>query len=563
MPLKLVALTLLMLFSPVSWSQEENESPPANCKVLFQANDPALYEFVDTRKTTNFADFAGMNIASIETVTLPVFNENDPKENLWVFRLANRLHIDTRPDTIERQLIIARGDQLDQKKIRENERLLRRNDYLIDAMIVPRLICGDDIHLLVVVRDVWTLSPSASASRTGGENRSDVGLSESNLLGLGHEVSIGYYDNSERSGKTFDYLHPNIVGTHTEMFIGVEDNSDGDAQEIAIERPFYELDSRWSAGVLWSDSSLVETIESHDQELNRYREEIEYFEVFYGWSSGRQNNIVQRWRLGITSDVETFQQVDAPVSILPQDRTFRYPWLEWHSIEDRYVTLSNITHSHRHEDLLVGFNHRLRVGYAGESWDSSHDAWIFEAVSGYSASFGNHHLLRLTLSADGRYNVDGGYTENTFYAGQAEYYHFPDRKNRWYARVNYTAGRNLNDDDELTSGGGNTLRGYPDEYQRGNRQWILTLEQRHFTDFHLLQLAYLGGAVYIDAGRTWNSEKPSPVNDDPIANLGIGLRASPSKFSVDRVLHLDIAWPLVNRNEVDSYQLIVSGKIDF
>lgn len=563
MHLRLLVLLLLVSFAQASWSEQGGELSAADCQIYFSADDPALFKFVETRNQTSFADYAGMRIASIETVTLPVFNENDPKENYWPFRLANRLHIETRPDTIERQLIFATGEPLDQQKILENERLLRENNYLIDAMILPARVCGSDIHLLVVVRDVWTLSPSASASRTGGENRSDIGISESNLLGRGQRLSVGYFDNSERSGKTLDYRHPNIIGKYTELLLGIEDNSDGEANSIELVRPFFELDSTWAAGAAWSESSQIETIETHDEELNRYREETEYYELFYGWSRGRQNDVVQRWFAGVTSDVDSFQTVDADISEIPEDRAFRYPWLEWRSMEDRFVTLSNITHSHRHEDLLVGFSHRLRLGYASERLDSSHDAWIFEAESGYSASFGNHHLLRVTLSADGRYNIDEGYTENTFYSGLAEYYHFPDRKNRWYAKINYIAGRNINDDDELTVGGGYTLRGYPDEYQRGNRQWVMTVEQRHFTDFHFLQLAYLGAAVYVDAGRTWNSEEPSSVNDDPLANLGIGLRASPSKFNVDRVLHVDIAWPLVNRDEVDSYQLIVSGRVDF
>jgi hypothetical protein len=41
------------------------------------------------------------------------------------------------------------------------------------------------------------------------------------------------------------------------------------------------------------------------------------------------------------------------------------------------------------------------------------------------------------------------------------------------------------------------------------------------------------------------------------------LRLSPSKFRVDLVLHLDVAAPLVNQDEVDDVQLIVTGRVDF
>src|SRR5690606_38164227 len=121
-------------------------------------------------------------------------------ENRWLYRLANRLHVDTRIKTLERQLIFNIGENLQPEKIAENERLLRNNNYLIDAMILPHKVCGNDIYLLVVVREVWTLTPSASASRTGGENSSYAGLTESNLLGSGQIISLGYYDDADRSG---------------------------------------------------------------------------------------------------------------------------------------------------------------------------------------------------------------------------------------------------------------------------------------------------------------------------------------------------------------------------
>src|SRR5690606_18121253 len=127
-----------------------------------------------------------------------------------------------------------------------------------------------------------------------------------------------------------------------------------------------------------------------------------------------------------------------------------YPWLEWSSIQDEFVTLSNITHSHRNEDLLVGFAHDVRVGYASETWDSSEDAWVFSGNSGYTAGFSEHHYLRLALGIDGRYDVDTERAENTFYSGHMEYYNFPDNRRRWYARAKYTVGENLDDDLELT-----------------------------------------------------------------------------------------------------------------
>lgn len=555
-----IVLAVWLIFTCRCWSQE----PQRDCERIYSRDDPALFEFVETRKAVDFEQFAGLTIASVDTVTLPVFNPEDPREDHWLYRLANRLHINTRASTLKRQLAVVVGQPLNPDTVRESERLLRGNKYLIDAMILPHQVCGNEIHLLVIARDVWTLSPSANASRSGGDNKSSVGLSESNLLGKGQTISIGHYNNSDRNGNRFAYLHPNIIGDHTQLNLGVEKNSDGDGGDISLIRPFFELDARWSAGFDYAEIDQTETIEQQDQEINQYQSIKKNGSVFYGWSKGRQQGYVTRWRAGLSSSEELYEAVDAAVSTPPQDRIVRYPWLEWSSVQDNFVTLSNITHSHRNEDVLVGFNHVINIGYASESWDSSEDTWLFHAASDYTASFGANHLLRFHLGVNGRYYLDTKQPENTFYQGRAEYYNFPSGKRRVYASVQYTAGRNLNDDLELEAGGNDNLRGYPSDYQRGNRQWLATLEGRYFTDIHLFNLAYLGGAAYIDAGRTWDSTTRNPDQSrDTLVDVGFGLRFSPSKFNVEKVLHLDIAVPMVNRDEVDSYQLIVSGKVDF
>lgn len=567
------ALTLLLSITPLAWSDSKepggkDAETRTACETGFSADDPALFEFVHTRKQVDYSHYADKVIAGIEYVRLPIFNENNPDENRWLYRLANRLHADTRIKTLERQLIFSIGENLQPEKIAENERLLRNNNYLIDAMILPHKVCGDDVYLLVVAREVWTLTPSASASRTGGEDSSYAGLTESNLLGTGQIVSLGYYDDADRSGKTFFYSHPNVIGRHTKLSLGVEDNSDGDAKSLSLIRPFFELDATWSAGIEWYESSQIETIDSLDEAINEYRFDVETSQAFFGWSTGRRNKqdnekVVQRWRVGVSTEEKTYTQVEAaPVSMPPENLTLRYPWLEWHSLEDNYVTMSNFSHSHRNEDILVGFDHRALIGYATGQWNSSEDAWVFSASSGYTAGFGEHHLLRIGAAANGRYNLDAERTESTFYSARSEYYHFPDSNHRWYARMKYTAGSNLNDNEELTAGGGDTLRGYPDNYQRGDRQWVFTLERRFFSNYQFLQLAYVGAAAYVDAGRTWDSQSHLQ-NNDTLGNVGLGLRLSPSRFNVNRVLHLDLAWPLVNRDEVDSYQLIISGRVEF
>ena len=53
---------------------------------------------------------AGARIGTITIVTHQIFDENDPRENYGIYRLANRLHRRTRPTTIRAQLLFHEGE---------------------------------------------------------------------------------------------------------------------------------------------------------------------------------------------------------------------------------------------------------------------------------------------------------------------------------------------------------------------------------------------------------------------------------------------------------------------
>ena len=80
---------------------------------------------------------AGAVIGEIRIEADDVFDLDDPAENNWLFRLANRIHIQTRPDVIRNQLLFRSGEKLVAQRVLETERLLRGNRYLYEASIRP------------------------------------------------------------------------------------------------------------------------------------------------------------------------------------------------------------------------------------------------------------------------------------------------------------------------------------------------------------------------------------------------------------------------------------------
>jgi len=124
-----------------------------------------------------------------------VFDLENPKENNALYRLLNQLHIVTKDATIEKQLLLKSGDRYSKRLSDESERILRANSYFYDASIGPKNRHDGTVDLHVNTRDVWTLQPALSISRTGGDNKTVVKLQESNLLGRGQRILVARSSN--------------------------------------------------------------------------------------------------------------------------------------------------------------------------------------------------------------------------------------------------------------------------------------------------------------------------------------------------------------------------------
>src|SRR4051812_31730488 len=81
----------------------------------------------------------------------PIFDVENPKENNWVFRTVNALHINTHKYVIKNDLLFKEGDIVDGKLIDESERRLRTRSYLSRVTIDPTNPCGETTSVNVDV----------------------------------------------------------------------------------------------------------------------------------------------------------------------------------------------------------------------------------------------------------------------------------------------------------------------------------------------------------------------------------------------------------------------------
>ena len=198
---------------------------------------------------------AGARVGEIRIAVRDIFDTSDPKEDNWLFRTANKLHIQTRPSVIQRQLLFASGEPVSARLIEETERLLRSNRYLYDVQFRPVAVHDGVVDIELVTRDTWSLDPGFSAGRSGGVNSSGIRLKEYNLLGTGTSVSFGRSNNVDRSSNEFQFSNDRAFGTWTALSYSLARNSDGRRDAASVVRPFYALDDAagmesraWSSG---------------------------------------------------------------------------------------------------------------------------------------------------------------------------------------------------------------------------------------------------------------------------------------------------------------------------
>jgi len=503
-------------------------------------------------------------IGSIHIQNDNVFDLDNPDEDGFFYRLANKAHIKTRPDVIHQQLLFTEGDTLSRNAVDETERILRSNRYLQDASIAAAPQEDGTVDVIVNTIDSWTLMPRFSLSRAGGENSSGIGVKEMNLLGTGVELEALYKSNVDRDSMIFKYLDRNLFDSWYSLAAVYAVNSDGYTKFVDLNKPFYSLDSTNAHGISILDNDQVDSLYENGEIMGRFRHQAQTFDVFKGWSHGLENGWTKRFLTGFAYDDHSFSEFSdepAPPELIPDNRTLVYPYVGFELIENDYEKTKNLEQINRTEDRFLGTRINAKLGYAASAFGSDRNAWIVDA--GAQTGFGSTANTSLFLTSAIAARVEGSEVRNATLNLGARYYRRQSDHRLFYASLGGTVGHNLDGDNQVLLGGDSGLRGYPLRYSSGDKSVVLTLEQRYFTDWYPFRLFRVGGAVFFDAGRAWNSRFPTAYNDGILRDVGFGLRLGNTRSGENRMTHIDIAFPLDGDQSIKNAQLVIETRKSF
>lgn len=505
----------------------------------------------------------GATIGQVIIDPRQIFDTTDPADDRKLFRLANRLHLETRQKTIASQLLFRAGERYQGRLLEESERILRQSHYLRDAWIRPIAYNNGVVDIEVITRDVWTLNPGFSVGRKGGKNTSGFEIEDKNFLGRGEQLSLGRKSGVDRSSTIFGFSDKQLWGSWWGMDARYADNSDGRTEELSLGRPFYSLDTRWSAGIQLKNDRRVDSLYDLGEIVDRFQTRENVNSVYLGFSRGLRNGWVRRWTAGFSSERFRFSSMpDASLSLLlPGDRKLQYPWVGFELLQDDFRIARNRDQIEKTEDVPLGWRASMRLGYATPSFGADRNALIFASELSKGFELDTRQTLLLNSSLTGR--LESGSLANTVASATARYYLRQSPRRLLFVGLSTDIGSNLDLDKRITLGGDTGLRGYPLRYQGGEGNWLFTAEQRFFTNWYPFRLTNVGAAIFFDAGRTWGKNPMGTPSQGVLKDIGLGLRLGNGRSALGNVIHLDLAFPLDGNTSIDRMQFLIETKRSF
>ena len=513
-------------------------------------------------ETSLQSDQESFEVGSINIRRLNVFSEEQAVS--WPYRLANDVHVVTSDTLIRRQLLFQPGDVVDHHRLLESERWLRRNEYLSSASIrldeASEAVCNQPRDLIVITQDQWSLTPHLSLASGGGDTRLGLGVTEKNLLGRGVAVRVRRVENIDRDSNQFGVSSRHLFGSRYTGRVWWSDSDDGETLQALLGKPFYSLDTAQSWQVEVQDRSWKQGRFAGGERLSERLVTSKSLSAVSGHLVNATFTRAFRWFWGvrISREANSMDVALGEPSPLGAERRQAIAFVGFQSVEDRFLSTSDVDLAGMPEDIRLGANIWGYGGYSKGKGAIGNRPWW--KVGASLAPVGNERdLLELSFASEGFKGV--GQSPSEWDASMALRW-LKKRGNGVAFQLKGEAGRSVQPftGRERYLGTMSGLRGFRERLVAGATSTKLTVERRKVFASEWFNVARLGWSLYADAGRVWDSRAPNDLAGTWLTNVGIGLRVIPTRAEKGKVLHVDFAVPLNHRDhpDVDRFEVSVA-----
>jgi len=486
---------------------------------------PALAALIEAGRA---AAAGGTVITEIDIRSENVFTKSEAAEAFFPYRLANALHAVTRKATVEKYLLFKVGDPLDLNVLADTERNLRAS-----GLFRYVLIRAEGAKVIVETADAWTLLLRGSLSKKAGVLTYQAGVEESNVAGTGRELKFLYDKGTERISRSFSYVDPAFFRPYTQLRLLYSDLSDGTAYEARLQRPFYALNTPWSAGVVYRQARFQPTTYAGGEEAASWIEHQTVFRAEAGiLKTATSSSAIRLLASGEwTNTTLGAGDFGPPPPTDGPPRRFLFLGAAVEREARRWIQRANAERIGRVEDINLAPVGRFELDFSPEVFGATGAARVVTRGSmgtllpqGYSTA---------TLAGETRY--ENGPQNAIVNLDLRAYLQSP--RFTFVARVGAVSGWNLDPEVQFFLDGENGLRAYHLHAVTGTGHVVGNLELRTVFFYDVLKLVSFGAAAFADVGLSWGE----PDGFWRLADAGVGLRFGLPRSSSNSLLRLDIA----------------------
>jgi hypothetical protein len=467
-------------------------------------------------------------ITEIEFRSDNVFTKSEAAEAFFPYRLANALHVVSRKTTIEKYLLFKVGDPLDLNVLADTERNLRAT-----GLFRYVLIRAEGTKVIVETADAWTLLLRGSLSKKAGVLTYQAGVEEANLAGTGRELKFLYDKGTERISRSFSFADPAFFRPYTLLRLLYSDLSDGTAYEARLQRPFYALDTPWSAGAFYHQARFQPTTYAGGEEAASWIEHQTFFRAEGGILKTATSSSAIRLLAAVEWNYTTLGAGDFGPPPPPDGPPRRFLFLGAGVERDarQWIQRADVERIGRVEDINLAPVGRFELDVSPEAFGATGAARV--VARGSMGTLLPNGFSTATVTGETRYE-DG--PQNAIVNVDIRAY-LQSSRFTFVARVGATSGWNLDPEVQFYLDGENGLRAYHLHAVTGSGHVQGNLELRTVFFYDVLKLVSFGAAAFADVGLSWGD----PDGLWRLADAGVGLRFGLPRSSSNSLLRLDIA----------------------
>ena len=465
-------------------------------------------------------------ISEIVLVREDVFSPADAGKAFVPYGLANALHSVTRERYIRRELLLEPGDPLDPSALAEAERRLRATQLFRHVSVT-----AEGTKVVVETGDNWTLIPRMAFSSKGGKVTYQIGLEEGNLFGSGRSLGFRYDKGTERISRSLTWLEPQLLGSRWSLRVSGSDLSDGQAAEVALNKPFDSLRTPTAGSFLYRQATFEAKQYAGGNEVAAWEKHELRVELEGGLLTGLHGETADRLVAFAGPEKVDLREGSFGPPPPPEERSFFWVGAGYQREARDWIVRQNYEQLGRDEDYNLAPVGRVDVAGSLSAFGAERAGRVRLAGS-VGTLVGNGFA---TLSVAGETRLDGGFQNARVRVAVRSWW--PAGPFLVATKLQLRQAWNSDPEYQVQLDGQSGVRGYRLYAVSGEGNATANAEVRVVLIPDVFKIAVLGAAAFADGGISWGP----PDGWWRLADAGIGLRIGLPRAGFNTLLRMDIA----------------------